>query len=347
VLWCGILLVDVWGIVLPLVEVRPEAVIYQEPMCVAYLADHNEEHGRVLDRNVINEGDGKKEFTDDTPLGAGAPQAMLHNLEALRGYNPLDNLRYKEYLQFITDRDKQLHPLDPDSPLTFPVISDFPIHNKPLLDLLGVRYLLQQTDRPLEDSDGWRRVDEDIDPVAYNFIQGGVRRLPPYTVYESDTVYPRAFVVPHAALLPAQEGVLPALKATDFRKTVLLEGYNGALTTAGEEGPFRPAVLAEYRPNRVVVKVDDGPAGNLVLTDAWFPGWRCSIDGQPAQLYRADYLFRGVPLPAGAHEVVFTFRPESYVRGRALSLAALAIVLLVGVIALVKVWTSQRVRRMK
>jgi hypothetical protein len=332
-LWCGVLLVDMWGIVWPLVEVRREAEIYPESMCVAFLADHAQEHGRVLDRDVIKEEDGKEQEIYDTPFGPGAPQAMLYGLEALRGYNPLDNLRYKEYLQFIWDRDTPLRPLDEKNPLTFPVINDFPIRNKPLLDLLGVRYLLQQTDRPLEDSAGWRRVDEDIDPVAYNFIQGGVRKLPPYTIYENDAVYPRAFVVPRAAALPARENVLAALKETDFRKTVLLENYEGPLNTMPGDGEFRGALVTEYRPNRVVVNVSDGPAGCLVLADAWFPGWKCTVDGQPAPLYRANYLFRGVPLTDGAHEVVFTFRPESFVRGRALSLAALAIVLLVGVVA--------------
>jgi hypothetical protein len=337
-LWCGVLLIDAWGIVWPLVAVRSEADIYPESECVAYLAAHNEEHGRVLDRDMME----KDQETYDTPLGTGAPQAMLHGLEALRGYNPLDNLRYKEYLQFIWDRDTPLRPLDEKNPLTFPVINDFPVRNKALLDLLGVRYLLQQTDRPPEEPAVWRRVDEDIDPKAYNFIQGGVRPLPPYTVYENDAVYPRAFVVPQTASLPAREEVLPALKATDLRKTALLEGYDGTATSAAAEGKFRPATLAEYRPNRVVVKVDDGPAGCLVLADAWFPGWTCTVDGRPAPLYRANFLFRGVPLVAGAHEVVFTFRPESFFRGRALSLAAVAIVLLVALIALVKAYTSQR-----
>jgi hypothetical protein len=336
-LWCGVLFLDAVGIVWPLVQVRSEAEIYQEPLCVAYLAEHSQEHGRVLDRPQEN---------FDTPLGTGAPQATLHGLEALRGYNPLDNLRYKEYLQFIWGRDTPLHPLDEKNPLTFPVINDFPIGNKSLLDLLGVRYLLQETDRPLEQT-GWRRVDEDIDPVAYNFILGGVRKLPPYTVYENDTVYPRAFVVPRTAALPARDNVLAALKETDFRKTALLEQYERPLNTTSEDGEFRAAQVTEYRPNRVVVQVPDGPAGCLVLADAWFPGWTCTVDGQPAPLYRANFLFRGVPLPSGAHEVVFAFQPVSYIRGRTVSLAALAIVLLSAVVALARARPWQRVGLVK
>jgi hypothetical protein len=66
------------------------------------------------------------------------------------------------------------------------------------------------------------------------------------------------------------------------------------------------------------------------IAGVWYPGWTCTVDGRATPLYRADYLFRAVELPEGAREVVFTFEPASYRRGRAVSLAALVLVLLIG-----------------
>jgi uncharacterized membrane protein YfhO len=88
-------------------------------------------------------------------------------------------------------------------------------------------------------------------------------------------------------------------------------------------------VIRDYRPNRIVVDVEEGPASFLVLTDVWYPGWVCTVDGVDRPVYRADFLFRAVELPAGRHEVVFTFAPASYRQGRLVSLVVLALVGLV------------------
>jgi hypothetical protein len=303
---------------------------------------------------------------------------MLHEIESLRGYNPLDTLRYKEYLQLIRDEDGPLVPFG--DPLAFPVISDFPIRNKRLLDLLGVRYLLQPSDRPLEQNAnqthlivqtlgaqgiapgsgllgpfvqivtavkaeefnpvplGWQAVEYDAHPHGYDFAVGGVRTLPPYTVYENTQVMPRVFVVPHAKPLPERSKLLAALTETDFRDTVLLEKRGRGHFPAPEKkgtGTFsRSATIRSYQPNRVVIDVEDGPEGYLVLTDIWYPGWVCTVDGTPQTIDRANYLFRAVEVGPGSHTVEFTFAPGSYHRGMQIALATLALILCVNLLAL-------------
>ena len=127
--------------------------------------------------------------------------------------------------------------------------------------------------------------------------------------------------------------MLNALKRTDFKETVLLEDWHGAggspailqASRLHHDAAYRPAEVADCRPNRVTLDTE-GPAGWLVLTDVWFPGWKCTVNGRPAEVRRADFLFRAVAVPEGPCEVVFTFEPESYLRGRELSLGAAALV---------------------
>jgi uncharacterized membrane protein YfhO len=71
---------------------------------------------------------------------------------------------------------------------------------------------------------------------------------------------------------------------------------------------MEPARITALERKRVVIEADAATAGVLVLSDAWYPGWRVTVDGAPAPLLRADYALRGVALPAGRHVVEFTFR---------------------------------------
>ena len=115
--------------------------------------------------------------------------------------------------------------------------------------------------------------------------------------------------------LPPPPEVLKALQSTDFRETVLLEGYDGSTAAEASTAVFRPAEIHSYlsnpNPNRVELRANTATAGFLVLTDVWYPGWTCTVDGEPTTVYRANYVFRAVALPAGVHEVVFRFEPAS------------------------------------
>jgi hypothetical protein len=317
--WSALLLADLWTLGLPLVAVRRQEEILAPSPCVSYLARHPADSGRVLDRDA---GD----RNGDSPLGFTLP--FLLGVETVRGYNPLDVHRYKEYVQFIKDDDPPV--------LALEGIANFPVRNRALLDLLGVHYVLQPVSS-LPEIDNVTVVDTDDSPRAYCFLNGGTRQFPAYAVWENTQAMPRAFVVPSAAPLPARSEVLAALKSTDFRRTVLLEG---ALPTSGTltgRGTFRPATIRDYRPNRVTIDVESDAPAYLVLADIWYPGWRCSIDGNPVPVYRANYVFRAVPVPAGRREVCFTFEPNSYLWGKRISLGSVAVLaILVGAGRLVR-----------
>jgi hypothetical protein len=335
IVWGGILLADLWAMSWPLLALCDDAEIHRPSACVAFLAKQRDKRGRVLDRGVPD----RKLRDTSTPLDPALP--LILRIESLKGFNSVDVRRYREYLQFITDRDAPLVPRE--GAFGFPIFENFPIKNKSLLDLLGVRYLLQPSDIPL-DSPGWEKVYEDPHPEAYQVIAGGRQPLRPYRVYENAAAFPRAFIVPRAEALPERSNLLKKLKNTDFKHTVLLEPF-AATAGATTTGQYREAEIREYEPNRVVVALDGKTSGYLVLADLWFPGWACTIDGQPAKLYRANYLFRGVEVRPGTHEVVFTFTPNSYRWGKIISATALALLVLATLLKRPLVWsriTAQR-----
>ncbi len=99
---------------------------------------------------------------------------------------------------------------------------------------------------------------------------------------------------------------------------------------AGQEGGGAgsgTATLIVDEPERIIVETDAVRPGILVLTDTFYPGWRVTVDGAPASLLRANYLFRGVYVPAGAHRIEFMYQPAPFRRGLLVSSLALAVVL--------------------
>lgn len=67
--------------------------------------------------------------------------------------------------------------------------------------------------------------------------------------------------------------------------------------------------LIERTPDRLRLRVDLARPGGLVVHDLHHPAWRATVDGADVPILRAALLFRGLPLPAGQHEVTFSFEP--------------------------------------
>ena len=90
----------------------------------------------------------------------------------------------------------------------------------------------------------------------------------------------------------------------------------------------RPARIVADRGEAVTIQVPNGPAGRLVLADTYYPGWSATVDGRAVAIGRAGGMLRAVDVPAGSHQVVFSYQPASFRGGLALSLVSLVLVLL-------------------
>ena len=87
--------------------------------------------------------------------------------------------------------------------------------------------------------------------------------------------------------------------------------------------------------NRVVIETTSKSGGRLILTDLMYPGWNVFIDGEPAKAITHERMYRAVDLPAGRHQVVWSYQPASVYWGAAISLIAL---LLLAAITHIRYW---------
>jgi hypothetical protein len=127
-------------------------------------------------------------------------------------------------------------------------------------------------------------------------------------IYENLSVLPRAFVAGRSDFAN-DEGALALLSSSrvdfDPAQTVVLSDDQSVPRI--ENGRSSAATILSYAPEAVTIQAE-GP-GYLVLTDAYYPGWQATVDGEPVDILRADVMFRAVALPAGAHVVEFVYRP--------------------------------------
>ncbi|MBI3914834.1 MAG: YfhO family protein, partial [Chloroflexi bacterium] len=136
-------------------------------------------------------------------------------------------------------------------------------------------------------------------------------------MWENLTVLPRAFVV-HNAEIANDAAMLTRMQRLDFnaRRVALLS--DGASLDGVANARDAVQVVADKH-ERVVLNVNAESRGYLILADSWYPGWEATMDGKPAPIHRADYIFRAVALEAGEHEVVFEYHPASFAIGAAIS----------------------------
>lgn len=310
----GLLAIDLLLVVVFYPATKPVGQVYPPSAIIDYIRTHNPDGHRTYDHELPGS-------YHVSLLGLGSPAASVHGVASVKGYNPLDVARYRQFMAFVADIGERQTAFAGN--FTQPVVTDFPLANGRFVNLLGVRYFIRPP--------GGRHPDnlvgpvaEDDAPQAYDFLVG-VQTLARQLLYKNPNVMPRAFVVaeavPQAAAEPA---VLAQLESIDLPHTATLEDWDSATAPLPHsDSPPGAATIESHFPNRVAIALDGHTAGLLVLPDPWYPGWKCFVDGQEATIWKADYAFRGVMVPTGAREVVFRFEPESYRRGRWISLGAL------------------------
>jgi len=95
--------------------------------------------------------------------------------------------------------------------------------------------------------------------------------------------------------------------------------------------PNSSARIKRYEPNGLQIETSSPTATVLVLSEIFYPGWVASVDGQPARIDVADYLLRGVALPAGEHRVEMHYAAPAARNGAIISGLTLCLILGLGI----------------
>lgn len=102
--------------------------------------------------------------------------------------------------------------------------------------------------------------------------------------------------------------------------------------------------LTSYQPNQLEYDYSSNSEQLVVFSEIWYgpnKGWKVTIDDQPAELIRANYVLRALRVPAGQHKISMYFEPDSYSQGVTISLIS-SLAILLGLLAYLAWWWKQR-----
>ena len=120
----------------------------------------------------------------------------------------------------------------------------------------------------------------------------------------------------------------PAL--TDLRRHAVADhSFATALPEQTSLAPGDTIYMTYYSPNTLKYHVSTAAGGVGVFSEVYFPwGWKATVDGNEVPLARVNYILRALAIPAGSHEIVMTFAPESVRRSSAAAYACVTLIYL-------------------
>ena len=125
-------------------------------------------------------------------------------------------------------------------------------------------------------------------------------------------VYGNAWFVDQLNYVDNANQEMDALGRLDLRHQAVADAkFKAQLGEAVEQDTASVGIITGYEPNRLAYDVNSGKGGVLVFSEIYYPGWTATIDGEPVELGRVDYVLRAMNVKPGRHEVVLSFFPKS------------------------------------
>ena len=127
-----------------------------------------------------------------------------------------------------------------------------------------------------------------------------------------------------------------ALNYLDLHTTAVLDKEFASYVedfTPGRD-PEAMVRLTQYTPRYIDYEYSTSKPGTIVFSEIYYPyGWMATIDGQPADIYRVNYMLRAINVPAGKHNIHMEFAPDSVKKGN--TVAMVCVVAMYGTILLI------------
>lgn len=239
-----------------------------------------------------------------------------YGLYSIEGYDPLYLSSYANFMHFLNGGDLR-------SGTTGRYAEVSATYQSPFIDALNVRYYIVI----LRDKNG--QVPGDL--LNYKFKETDYNiafKDRSSAILENPSASQRAYFAKKIITATDQEikNLFMTEKSFNPKNTAALSQDLGISEVTGE-GQIN---ITEYSPNKVKINTETASDEILILADQYDEGWQAKIDGTKTKIAKANLILRAVKVPKGKHEIIFEYKPESFYNGLKISLAAFALITVLG-----------------
>lgn len=172
-------------------------------------------------------------------------------------------------------------------------------------------------------------------------LQGG-QTVPLRNTY----CYGNAWLVDKVAYVDNANQEIERVGKLDLRhEAVADKKFQSALGESVAQANTSLVTLREYQPNRLIYDVHSDKGGVVVFSEIYYPGWTATIDGEPAELGRVNYILRALNVKPGSHEVVLDFHPTSVKVTEAVAYVGYVALLLIILAGIGMAWRKRKQQR--
>lgn len=210
--------------------------------------------------------------------------------KSVGGYSAVRPRRYDQLFDYVID--KQLADLGKSiDPKLMTLTKEIP-----MLNALNIKYLIVQTQ------------DGESVPITNPNVNGN------------------AWFVKSVQFVDSADEEMKSISKFDSKNKAIVNRIQFETLTKNSPNSFEKDSLAtiqlkRFKPNVIQYISNNANDGLAVFSEVYYPkGWKATIDGKSADIFRVDYVLRGLKVPAGKHTIEFTFEPEVVKTGGTIAL---------------------------
>ncbi len=269
--------------------------ILQPVPAVQFLMEHEDSRYRTLSFNLgiesykklgLEHKNPEKYFKFETS-NLISDVSMFYGIETLNGHEAFLTQRQNFFADFTGQFATQTIGLDEKKKIFESKID--------LLSVMNVKYIISSL--PLGQ------------PFIKRFESVITDTSIPLYIYENPRALPKVYFAKSAKYLEENlsDDILrnKLAEVSDFRREILVECDSCKENLLNSGGTIN---FESYKPDETVLNVENKKNSWLVFSNSYLPGWKAWIDGGEVRIYRANYFWQTIQVPAGEHEVVFRYK---------------------------------------